>query len=69
MSEDSLEIKDTEHIVLTGKIAHRFTHDLRGTRYEIIGDTTDGRRAYAVCRFLPSDILLIITAYIQDERR
>lgn len=67
MSEDELEAEDIEHIILTGKIARKFTYNSRGTRYEIIGDTTDGRYAYVVCRFLPSAVLLIITAYAQDE--
>jgi hypothetical protein len=67
MSNDELEAKDIESIVLTGRIAKKFTRDPRGTRYEIVGDTTDGRRAYVVCRFLPSGMLLIITAYGEEE--
>jgi hypothetical protein len=67
MSEDGLVAADVESIVLTGEIAQRFTHDPRGTRYEVLGDATDGRRAYVVCRFLPSTALLIITAYAQED--
>jgi hypothetical protein len=67
MSDDELEAKDIESIVNTGKIARKFTGDPRGNRYEIVGDAMDGRRAYVVCRFLPSDILLIITAYAEEE--
>jgi hypothetical protein len=67
MSEDGLEAKDIESIILTGRVARRFTHDPRGTRYEIVGDTTDSRRACVVCRSLPSGVLLIITAYIGEE--
>lgn len=69
MSDDELEAKDIENIVLTGKIGRKFTRDPRGTRYEIVGNTTDGRSAYAVCRFLPSGILLIITAYAEANER
>ena len=67
MSADDLVAEDIESLVLTGEIARRYTHDLRGTRYEVIGDTTDRRRAYVVCRFLPSTALLIITAYAQED--
>ncbi len=66
MSEDELKAEDIENIILTGRIARKFTYDQRGTRYEIVGDTTDGRYAYVVCRFLSSDVLLIITAYVQE---
>jgi hypothetical protein len=64
MSEDDLSAEDIESIILTGQIVRRFTRDPRGTRYEVAGDTMDSRRAYVVCRFLPSGVLLIITAYI-----
>jgi hypothetical protein len=69
MSEDELEAKDIESIILTGKVARKFTRDPRGTRYEVVGDTTDGRCAYAVCRFLPSSVLLIITAYVEGNEK
>ncbi|NIM82199.1 MAG: DUF4258 domain-containing protein [Candidatus Aminicenantes bacterium] len=67
MSDDELEAKDIESIILTGKIAKKFTRDPRGNRYEIVGDAMDGRRAYVVCRFLSSGILLVITAYAEEE--
>lgn len=63
MSEDDLEAVDVEQIILTGGIAHRYTRDPRGTRYEVVGQTTDSRRAAVVCRFLSSGVLLIVTAY------
>ena len=65
MSDDDLEAADVEQVVLTGKVARKFTRDPRGTRYEVLGDTTDGRRGYVVCRFLPSARLLVITAYVE----
>jgi hypothetical protein len=67
MSEDNLVAEDIENVILSGGIMRKFTRDPRGTRYEIVGDTTDGRRARAVCRFLPSDMLLVITAYEDEE--
>ena len=35
MSEDNLVAEDIEEIILTGQITRRFTHDPRGTRYEM----------------------------------
>ena len=67
MADDFLVAADIEHIMLTGEITRTFTHDPRGTRYEVLGDTVDRRRAYVVCRFLLSGVLLIITAYIEEE--
>jgi hypothetical protein len=65
MSDDDLEAADVEQIILTGKIARRFARDPRGTRYEVVGNTTDGRHACVFCRFLTSGTLLIITAYAE----
>jgi len=67
MSDDNLVVADVEQVILTGQIAQRFTRDPRGTRYEVAGETADGRRACVVCRFLPSNVLLIITAYVPEE--
>ena len=66
MSDDALEAKDIEHIILTGAITRQFTRDPRGTRYEIMGQTPAGHRAVVVCRFLPSSVLLVITAYAEE---
>lgn len=66
MAEDSLVANDVENIILTGKITRKFTHDPRGTRYEVFGEALAHRPAYAVCRFLFSGVLLIITAYTED---
>lgn len=67
MSDDNLEAQDVENIILTGEVARKFTRDPRGTRYEVVGDTTDNRRGCVVCRFLPSTLLLIITAYEEEQ--
>lgn len=67
MSDDALEAQDIEAILFTGTITQRFTHDPRGTRYEVTGTTTDDRRASVVCRFLTSGVLVIITAYVHEE--
>jgi hypothetical protein len=67
MSEDNLVAEDVENIILRGRTMRKFTRDPRGTRYEVAGDTRDGRRARVVCRFLPSSVLLVITAYEDKE--
>ncbi len=67
MADDFLVAADIENIILTGEITRKLTHDPRGPRYEVLGDTVDYRRAHAVCRFLLSGVLLIITAYVEEE--
>lgn len=67
MSEDDLVSADVEGVILTGQITRKLTRDPRGIRYQVTGDTEDGRHAHVVCRFLPSSVLLIITAYIEEE--
>ena len=44
LAEDELESEDIENVILTGTVARRFTNDPRGTRYEVVGNATDGRR-------------------------
>jgi hypothetical protein len=65
MSDDLLVLADVERVILTGEVIRKFTHDPRGTRYEVLGTALDGRRTYVVCRFLLSGVLLIITAYTE----
>jgi len=67
MSEDNLTAEDMEGVILRGRIARRYTRDPRGTRYEVAGHATDGRRARVVCRFLASGSLVIITAFAERE--
>jgi hypothetical protein len=67
MSEDNLVAEDVENVILRGRITRKFTRDPRGTRYEVTGGTRNGRRAQVVCRFLHSGMLLVITAYEDEE--
>ncbi len=67
MSDDDLLAEDVEGAILTGEISQKFTRDPRGTRYEVTGNTMDGHRTCVVCRFLPSGVLLIITAFVPEE--
>ena len=68
MADDLLAAADIENIIFTGKIRRKFTHDQRGSRYEVIGNTADFRQACVVCRFLLSGILLIITVYVKKGK-
>ena len=65
MADDDLLVIDIEHIINTGKIVQKLTQDSRGRRYVILGNSTDNRPAYVVCRFMLSGNLLIITAYAE----
>ena len=67
MSEDNLVAEDVENVLLRGRVMRKFTSDPRGTRYEVAGDTREGRRARVVCRFFPSGVLVVITAYEDEE--
>ena len=69
MSDDALTADDVECAILTGKIRKRLTKDSRGTRYEVVGQSTDGRPVAVVCRLLETGWLRIITVYaLEDER-
>jgi len=63
MSNDDLMAVDVENAILTGKIAKRFTKDPRGPRYEVVGQSSDGRKVAVVCRTLEYGWLRIITVY------
>ena len=68
MANDFLTADDLENIILTGEIIKKLTHDPRGIRYEVCGETLDYRCGYVICRFLLSGVLLIITAYVENEK-
>ena len=63
--QDNLTKKDVENIILTGRITKKFTHDPRGTRYQVPGESKDRRTACVICRFLETNKLGIITVYIK----
>ena len=64
MAEDDLIFGDIEMAIARGRIRRRFRRDPRGVRYEVVGPTTNGRRAAVVCRIKGTGKLLFITAYI-----
>lgn len=63
MSNDELMAVDVENAILTGRIVKRFTKDVRGTRYEVVGEACDNRSIAVVCRILRTSRLIVITVY------
>ena len=63
MSDDELTSLDIEHAILTGAIATRLTKDPRGARYEVVGQSLDGRQVAILCRMLNTGWLRIITVF------
>ena len=67
MSADGFEVMDIENIIMSGKVSRKFTHDPRGPRYQISGQAVDNRAGHVVCRFLLSGVLLIVTAFADEN--
>jgi lipopolysaccharide biosynthesis regulator YciM len=49
MANDSLTFDDIENAIMNGAVNQAFKDDPRGTRYEIVGETVDGRTVAAIC--------------------
>jgi hypothetical protein len=67
MAEDDLILADVELAIANGRIRRKFTRDPRGTRYEIVGPATDGRKIAVICRIKSTGKLLLITTYALEE--
>jgi hypothetical protein len=63
MAADDLEFADIKRAIETGRIRRKFTRDPRGTRYEIVGRSTDEREIGVICRIKGTGKLLFITVY------
>lgn len=63
MANDKLIFADIESAIAEGRIARRFTKDYPGTRYEIVGESTDGRTIGVICRLKENGKVLFITTY------
>jgi hypothetical protein len=63
MAADDLEFADVKRAIETGWINRKFTRDPRGTRYEIVGRSTDERQIGIICRIKSTGKLLFITVY------
>ena len=66
MTDDGLIFADIEMAIANGRIRRRFTRDPRGTRYEIVGPTSDGRQVAVICRIKATGKLLFITTYLVE---
>ncbi len=67
MAEDGLDIFDVENAIMSGKITRMITNDPRGTKYTIIGFSSDERTVIGVVgRFTQTMTYLIITVYEVD---
>lgn len=66
MVNDDVTFADIEMAIGRGRIRRRFTRDPRGTRYEIVGPTTDGRQLAVICRIKTTGKLLLITTYLVE---
>ena len=66
MANDDLTFEDVQAAILEGRVRRRFTRDPRGTRYEVVGPTTDGRWTAAVCRIKSTGNLLLITTFLVE---
>ena len=63
---DGLGFGDIEMAIARGRIRRRFTHDPRGTRYEVVGPTNDGRKVAVICRVKGTGTLLLVTTYLVE---
>jgi Domain of unknown function (DUF4258) len=68
MDDDDLDETDVRYAILHGEISSELTDDPRGIRFVVLGNTQDKTRSMeVVCRFLPTDLLRIITVYQIEE--
>lgn len=67
LANDNLIFADIEMAVANGQINRKFTRDPRGTRYEVVGPATDGRKIAVICRIKSTGNLLLITTYALEE--
>lgn len=63
LKKHNFTLKDILAGISNGEIVEKQTHDLRGTKYVIIGNALDGREIEIVCRFRADNNLIIITVY------
>jgi len=66
MAADQLEFQDIQRAIFTGRIRRKFTRDPRSTRYEVVGQSRDGRQVAVICRLKTTGKLLLITTYVVE---
>jgi hypothetical protein len=63
MADDNLIFADIKMAISKGQLGRKFIRDPRGTRYEVVGPTTNGREIGIICRIKDTGKLLFITTY------
>jgi hypothetical protein len=63
MADNDLIFADVEMAIANGRVRRKYKRDPRGTRYEVVGRTIDGREVAVICRFKRTGKLLLITTY------
>jgi hypothetical protein len=66
MAADELEFGDIQQAIFAGHVRRKFTGDPRGTRYEVVGQSRDGRQVAVICRFKATGKLLLITTFVVE---
>ncbi len=67
MANDDLEFPDIENAIQRGDVRQKFSHDPRGTRYEVVGPALDDRSIAVICRIKNTGKLLFITTYALED--
>ena len=62
--DDDVTISDIKNAIFTGKVIKKYTNDLRGVRYKILGKTKDSRVLNVIIRFNTLGEVRIVTVYI-----
>jgi hypothetical protein len=68
-ADDDSSFADIEMAIANGRIRRKFTRDPRGTRYEVIGSTEEGREIAIICRIKRTGKLLLIATYALEKIR
>ncbi len=64
LQKDDLTTEDAEFAIFNGEIINKLDHDLRGTRYIILG-TTDEEKELEICCRIENGYVIIITCYAE----
>lgn len=68
MDDDELTEDDVCQVLLRGRLVEELTDDPHGVRFVVYGrPELRDIQVEVVCRFLPSGLMRIITAYVLEE--
>lgn len=63
--DDNVSISDVKHAIENGRIMKKYTHDPRGIRYKLLGETIDGRMLNIILKFNSLNEVKIIIVFIE----